>query len=96
MLRFSWAGEGYLCPWAEIGRLFLVDDRLNPEGVPRHQLTFFLTQARVVRSAVQRDCCLLCCDPKVNEAGLCHICFAYLTDEEYKLAEHWITGVMPE
>ncbi|MFM9873206.1 MAG: hypothetical protein ACKVQS_07045 [Fimbriimonadaceae bacterium] len=73
-----------------------MDGRINPEGIPRDQLTWALTQARIVRAAVRIDQCLLCRDPHVNEAGLCVICWTYLTPEETELATNWATGVLPE
>ncbi|MBA4293317.1 hypothetical protein C0431_10135 [bacterium] len=74
----------------------MVDGRINPEGVPRDQLTWVLTQAKMVRDAVRIDRCLLCRDPAVNEAGICGVCWTYLTPEEVELATNWSTGVMPE
>lgn len=73
-----------------------MDGRINPEGIPRDQLTWALTQPLVVRDAVRTDRCLLCRDPKVNEAGLCGICWTYLSPAETELALNWTSGVMPE
>lgn len=73
-----------------------MDGRINPEGIQRHQLTWVLTQPRYVRAAVRIDQCLLCRDKNVNEAGLCSVCWTYLTPEETELAIHWMTGVLPE
>lgn len=73
-----------------------MDGRINPEGIPRDQLVWALGQARIVQEAVRTDRCLLCRDPKVNEAGLCSVCWTYLTAAETELALNWTSGVMPE
>lgn len=67
-------------------------DRINSEGIPRHLLAIMLKEPDVVRVAVKQDACLLCRNGKVNEAGLCQVCFTMLTDEEIKLAEAWTSG----
>lgn len=70
-------------------------DRLHPEGIPRDQLIWVLTQSRLVRTAVRLDTCLLCCNHRVNEAGLCDICYCLLNDAELVLAERWLAGATP-
>ncbi|MBS1707254.1 MAG: hypothetical protein JSS65_00880 [Armatimonadetes bacterium] len=70
-------------------------DRLNEEGVPRHQLGWVLTQPRFVHAARRIDACLLCRHPKVNEAGLCDGCYSSLESPELDLAERWLAGAMP-
>ena len=70
-------------------------DRQHPQGIQRDQLTWVLTQPRLVRTAVRLDTCLLCCNHKVNEAGLCDICYCLLGDEEQRLAESWMAGATP-
>lgn len=72
-----------------------MDDRLHPEGVRRYELAWVLAQARFVRVAVATDRCLLCRNPRVNEAGLCDVCWTYLTDEELAIAERWTIGTAP-
>lgn len=70
-------------------------DRVNSQGLPRHQLAYVLTQPRHVRKAIKEDACLLCRTKGVNEAGLCDACYALLDDKELKLAERWLSGVGP-
>ena len=64
-------------------------DRLNPEGIPRKQLSFVLSQSRRVYEARRIDSCLLCRHPKVNDAGLCELCYSMLDGEELQLATRW-------
>jgi len=70
-------------------------DRLNPEGIPRNQLAFVLTQPRRVREARRIDACLLCRRASVNDAGLCEICYSMLDGEELRLATRWTVGGGP-
>lgn len=70
-------------------------ERWNPEAIPRHQLKFALTNPSYVKSARKVDSCLLCRNPKVNEAGLCDVCWSVLSDSELKLALRWLTGEAP-
>ncbi len=70
-------------------------DRLNSEGIPRWQLRAALRSAPAVRHARKHDSCLLCCAPKVNEAGLCHVCWAMLDDVELRAGERWLSGEAP-
>lgn len=70
-------------------------DRVNSQGIPRKQLTWVLTQPRHVKKAIRENACLLCRSNGVNEAGLCDMCYALLTDEELRLAEKWLGGVGP-
>lgn len=68
-------------------------DRLNPEGIPRTQLAFALTQPRRVYEARRIDSCLLCRRPQVNDAALCEVCYSMLDGEEHRLASRWtVTG----
>ncbi len=69
--------------------------RLNPEGIPRDQLRYALSQRRFVMTARRIDACLLCRNPRVNESGLCEVCYALLTDEELRLASRWLSGEGP-
>jgi len=70
-------------------------DRVNSHGIPRHQLLWSLGQVKHVNKARREDSCLLCCTKRVNEAGLCDVCYALLDDEELKAAEKWLSGVGP-
>ena len=45
--------------------------------------------------ARQIDSCLLCRNPRVNEAALCEVCWAMLDDDELKLALRWLSGEGP-
>jgi hypothetical protein len=69
--------------------------RLNSEGIRRGDLCFALTQPKMVGDARRIGSCLLCRNGPVNEAGLCDICFSLLSDEEYRLANKWLTGEGP-
>lgn len=69
--------------------------RVHPEGVRRSELAWVLTQPHLVETAVRIDRCLLCRDQRVNEAGLCDICFSHLDPEEQALADAWCAGAMP-
>lgn len=70
-------------------------DRLNPEGIPRNQLSFVLGEPRRVREARRIDACLLCRHGRVNEAGLCESCTSMLDGEELRLVTRWTSGVAP-
>lgn len=70
-------------------------DRLNSEGIARHNLSWALGKPHIVRQAINENRCLLCrCSP-VNEAGLCEICVVLLDDDELKLVNRWTTGIGP-
>jgi len=71
------------------------DDRLNSEGIRRDQLAWALKQRNIVSKARKINSCLLCRRIGVNEAGLCEVCFALLTDDEFKTASRWISGEGP-
>jgi hypothetical protein len=64
-------------------------ERLNPEGIPRKQLSFVLSQSRRVHEARRIDRCLLCRRSRVNDAGLCELCYSMLDGEELRLATRW-------
>lgn len=70
-------------------------DRLNPEGIARTQLAFVLTVPRRVHEARRIDACLLCRRSRVNEAGICEICYSMLDGEELRLAMRWTVGGAP-
>ena len=70
-------------------------ERLNSEGITRRELTFALTQPKFVLAARRLKSCLLCRNGPVNESGLCESCFALLNDEEFRLAQRWLTGEGP-
>ncbi|MBS1714962.1 MAG: hypothetical protein JST30_11570 [Armatimonadetes bacterium] len=69
--------------------------RLTNTGLKRSELPWALSRPDIVLSARQRDSCLLCRSPKVNEAGLCGVCHALLDDDEILLARVWINGMTP-
>ncbi len=54
-----------------------------------------LKTPRIVLQAVRTDSCLVCRGPKVNEAGICPLCWPMLSEEELKLAERWLNGSGP-
>lgn len=71
-------------------------ERLNSEGIPRHQLKFALSRPAMVRSARKTDSCLLCRRSGVNEAGICDLCLPLIQNpEEITLIERWLTGEGP-
>jgi hypothetical protein len=70
-------------------------DRLNSEGIRRQDLSFTLKNPLKVRDARRIDACLLCRRPRVNEAGLCDVCYASLEDDELYLATCWLRGTAP-
>ena len=70
-------------------------DRINATGLRREQLVWALTQNRLVSAARKEDSCLLCRSQRVNEAGVCVVCFSMLTDDELKLARRWLAGTGP-
>jgi len=70
-------------------------ERLNSEGIRRGELRFALTQPKMVADARRIDSCLLCRNGPVNEAGLCEVCYTILSDEEFRLAQRWLTGEGP-
>lgn len=70
-------------------------ERQNSEGIRRSELNFVLRQTDRVRTARRIDACLLCRRPRVNESGLCDICYTQLDGEEMRLANRWLTGEGP-
>jgi hypothetical protein len=71
-------------------------ERLNSEGIPRHQLKFALRRPATVLTARRVDSCLLCRRKGVNEAGLCDLCYPLIQDpEEQGLIEKWLSGEGP-
>lgn len=70
-------------------------ERWNSEGIPRETLLWALTQKRFIVRAIQDDACLLCKSSKVNEAGICEVCWALLNEEELKCANLWLSGAGP-
>lgn len=70
-------------------------ERMNSEGIRRSDLKFVLTQPRLVHAARRLNSCLMCKGNPVNEAGLCAVCFMLLSDEEFNLAQRWVTGEGP-
>ncbi len=69
--------------------------RLNNEGLRRQDLAFALKTRRTVEGARQIDACLLCRRKRVNEAGLCDICYSTLDGQELELATLWLRGTPP-
>ena len=71
-------------------------ERLNAEGIPRHQLKFALSRPAIVATARRVDSCLLCRRHGVNEAGLCDLCYPLIQDpDEQILVERWMSGEGP-
>ncbi|HEY0867539.1 MAG TPA: hypothetical protein VGE01_09175 [Fimbriimonas sp.] len=70
-------------------------ERLNGEGIPRHTLMLALKNRKQVADARRIDSCLLCRNRRVNEAGLCDMCYALLDGEELRMATRWMAGVGP-
>ena len=68
-------------------------DRVNSEGILRHQLAIALKDRRQVMEARKADVCLLCRRSRVNLCGLCEICYSALEGEELRLAGQWLSGV---
>lgn len=70
-----------------------MSERVNSTGLPRKDLLWALEQPRMVKLARQTDSCLLCRESRVNEAGLCRICYSLLDDREIALARRWLQGL---
>ena len=70
-------------------------DRLNSEGIPRYMLAVALKDRRQVLEARRFDICMLCRRDRVNECGLCEVCYSGLDGEEFRLAARWLSGVGP-
>lgn len=70
-------------------------ERLNNEGIPRESLILAMRDRRTVATARRIDTCLLCRRPRVNEAGLCEVCYGALDGDELRLATRWLQGVGP-
>lgn len=71
-------------------------ERWNSEGIPRDQLMFILRQGFAVKTAIRIQKCMLCRASGVNEAGICHMCMAFLSDEESRLVEKFMNGMEPK
>ena len=70
-------------------------ERVNSEGIPRHDLAHYLRDRKSVIGARRIDTCMLCRRHKVNEAGLCDYCYSALDGEEARLAAVWLSGQGP-
>lgn len=70
-------------------------ERVNSEGIRRVDLRLALRTRRMVAEARRVDTCLLCRRHKVNEAGLCDVCYSTLEGDELELAVAWMRGVGP-
>jgi hypothetical protein len=70
-------------------------DRVNSEGILRHDLAHYLRNRSAVMGARRIDTCMLCRRLRVNEAGLCDYCYSALDGEEARLAAAWLSGQGP-
>ncbi|MGV3616728.1 MAG: hypothetical protein ACO1SV_15480 [Fimbriimonas sp.] len=70
-------------------------ERFNSEGIPRSALIYALQNRKQVADARRIDACLLCRRGRVNDAGLCDICYGLLEGEELRLAVRWTSGAGP-
>lgn len=70
-------------------------ERHNSEGILRKDLKIALRDRRQVLTARRIDSCLLCRRPRVNESGLCDVCYGMLEGEELDLACRWLSGEGP-
>ncbi|RYG47101.1 hypothetical protein EON79_08275 [bacterium] len=70
-------------------------ERFNSEGIRRDELLLALKTLRTVQIARRFDTCMLCRRHRVNEAGLCDVCYSQLEGEEARLAEKWLSGIGP-
>ncbi len=70
-------------------------ERLNSEGILRSELRHALNAPERVKAARRIDACLLCRRPRVNEAGICDVCYSGLEGEDARLANRWLTGQGP-
>lgn len=69
--------------------------RFNSEGIHREDLIHVLRVPRLVQQARRIDSCLICRNAKVNEAGLCDVCYTMLDGAELRLASQWLSGQGP-
>lgn len=69
--------------------------RWNQTGLPRDQLLWALTQRHIIQKTQNERKCLLCKEKPINEAGLCEICWALLSEKELELAGKWMRGDGP-
>lgn len=70
-------------------------ERWNSESIPRSHILWALKTPRIVMGALKIDKCMICQGPKVNEAGICPICWAMLDEDELRQAEKWLNGSAP-
>lgn len=70
-------------------------EKFNPEGLTRQQFLHALQTPALINAAIKRDRCLICCRTKVNEAGICDVCYAELSEKENELVVRWLRGAMP-
>ena len=69
-------------------------DRLNSEGIWRHDLLLTLKTPHLVNAARDKDRCLLCARNGLNAAGLCDICYSQLNGEELIWATKYMNGMV--
>jgi len=69
--------------------------RVNSEGIKREDLAMTLRDHHRVRMARRIDACLICRRPRVNEAGLCDVCYGMIEGVELELATCWMRGTIP-
>ncbi|MBS1718033.1 MAG: hypothetical protein JSS72_09920 [Armatimonadetes bacterium] len=72
-----------------------IGERDNSEGLPRDRLIAYLRDARRIAFARRAGYCLLCRRKSVNEAALCGSCYSQLTEEEFGVAQRYLSGVGP-
>lgn len=70
-------------------------ERWNSEGILREMLVVALKDRDMVLTARRVDTCMLCRRKKVNEAGICEVCYGSLDGPELTLAVRWRSGVGP-
>lgn len=69
--------------------------RWNTIGLPREDLLWALGERRIIKKALEEGACLLCKGTPVNEAALCDICWALLSEQELIVATKWVRGDGP-
>jgi hypothetical protein len=70
-------------------------DRWNPQGMKRSNLAWALSKPEIVEKHRRMDSCMLCCRGGVNEAGLCEVCTALLSNQDSDTVERYRRGAGP-
>jgi hypothetical protein len=70
-------------------------ERYNSEGELREDLLLILQTPRKVLNARRIDTCILCRAKRVNESGLCVVCYSLLDGDELRMANRWMAGLEP-